>query len=123
MFYIYSKIVIHVLIFLNFFEKLRERDFDQVITFLEEFRTDNFVYLAYFAVFLPRNKNFAFAMVAEKREICCFFFTGSVYPRFWSEVEILIYPWMSDPVCTFLFNNGCTRHHVTSSLWAHMTTT
>ena len=26
----------------------------------------------------PRNKNFAFAMVAEKRGICCYFFTGSV---------------------------------------------
>ena len=26
----------------------------------------------------PRNKKIAFAMVAEKREICCFFFTGSV---------------------------------------------
>ena len=27
----------------------------------------------------PRNKNFAFAMVAEKRGICCYFFTGSVF--------------------------------------------
>ena len=26
----------------------------------------------------PRNKNFAFAMVAEKRGICFYFFTGSV---------------------------------------------
>ena len=87
-----QKIIIRVLICLNSSEKLRETDFDRqikVITFLEETSRNfiekhreisrrRFCLPGLFRCVSPRNKNFAFAMVAEEREICCFFFTGSV---------------------------------------------
>ena len=72
--------------FQNSSEKLRETDFDRqikVITFLGETlrnftekhrRTSRrrFCLPGLFRGVSPRNENFAFAMVAEKREICCF---------------------------------------------------
>ena len=79
--------------FFNSSEKLRETDFDRqikVITFLGETPRNftekqrgisrrRFCLPGLFRGVSPRNKNFALAMVAEKRKICCFFFTGSIY--------------------------------------------
>ena len=71
--------------FLNSSEKLRETDFDRQIkgiTFLGETPRNftekhrgisrrRFCLPGIFRGVSPRNENFAFAMVAEKREICC----------------------------------------------------
>ena len=66
----------------NSSEKLRETNFDRqikVITFLGETPRNftekhrgRFCLPGLFRGVSPRNENFAFAMVAEEREICCF---------------------------------------------------
>ena len=72
--------------FQNSSEKLRETDFDRqikVITFLGETPRNftekhrgisrrRFCLPGLYRGVSPRNENFAFAMVAEKRGICCF---------------------------------------------------
>ena len=77
-------------LFFNSSEELREPDFDRqikVITFLGENARNftekhrgisrrQFCLPGLFRGVSPRNENYAFVMVAEKREICCFSLPG-----------------------------------------------
>ena len=91
LFYIYSKIInMHLS-----FKFLRETPRKRVLSinpgnylsrrntekFHREISRRRFRLPGLFRGVSPRNKNFALPMVAEKRGICCYFFTGSVYAK------------------------------------------